>query len=160
MQQGALQRDSTMVWTFIKARWFPWVGCVVMVCMAGCHRTPDETLIRQGIDAAKAAAQQADASMLAGQLSDDFAGDGELSDRSRLLGLLRVARFRGESIHALTGPLTIEPRGNRYIARFTVTLTSGGRLLPEQMGLYQVETAWRRDGRHWHCYSAHWTQPI
>ena len=62
------------------------------------------------------------------------------------LGMLRAAAFRGETIHALTGPLTVEPRGDRYVARFTVTLTSGGKLLPAQIGIYEVETAWRKDG--------------
>ncbi|WP_430389742.1 hypothetical protein [Dyella sp. 20L07] len=135
--------------------------CVALLMgVAACHRTPDESRVRQGIDAAKQAAEHADASSLGGVLSDDFDGNGGALDRRQILALLRAAAFRGETIHALTGPVEIEPRGDRYVAHFTVTLTSGGTLLPSQMGVYKVETAWRKDGREWRCYSATWTQQM
>ena len=57
----------------------------------------------------------------------------------------------------MVGPVSVEPRGDRYVASFTVTLTSGGKLLPAQIGVYKVVTAWRKEGREWHCYSATWT---
>jgi len=138
-----------------------WTSVLLWVALAcglgGCHRTPDETLVRQGIEAAARAAEHTDASSLADVISDDFDGNAGSMERRRLLGLLRAAAFRGETIHALTGPVEVEQRGERYLARFTVTLTSGGKLFPAQIGMYQVETAWRRDGRTWHCYSATWS---
>jgi len=125
--------------------------------LAACHRTPDESRVRQGVETAERAAEQADASSLDALLSEDFSGnDGEM-ERRQIVGLLRAAKFRGETIHALTGPIEVEARGERYVARFTVTLTSGGKLLPAQIGVYQVETAWRKEGREWLCYSATWT---
>ncbi len=130
-------------------------GLVLMI-LGGCRHTPDETLIRQDIEAASAAAEHANASALGEVLSEDFDGNAGAMERHDLLQLLRVAAVRGETIHTLAGPVELEQRGERYVARFTVTLASGGRLLPAQMGVYQVETAWRRDGREWHCYSATW----
>lgn len=127
--------------------------------VSACHRTPDESRVRQGIEVAEHAAEHADASALGDVLSDDFDGNAGAMDRRQLLGLLRAAAFRGETIHALTGPITVEQRGDRYLARFTVTLTSGGKLLPAQIGTYNVETAWRKDGREWRCYSATWAAP-
>ena len=129
----------------------------VLAVLAGCRSTPDEVLIRQGIEAAANAAEHAHASALGEVLSEDFDGNAGALARSDLLQMLHAAAFRGETIHALSGPVEFEQRGERYVARFTVTLTSGGRLLPAQMGVYKVETAWRRDGREWHCYSATWT---
>ncbi|MFC4526629.1 hypothetical protein ISN76_11805 [Dyella halodurans] len=129
---------------------------VALAVLAGCRSTPDEALIRQGIDAAANAAEHAHASALAEVLSEDFDGNAGALARSDLLQLLRAAALRGETIHALSGPVELEQRGERYVARFTVTLTSGGKLLPAQMGVYQVETAWRRDGHQWLCYSATW----
>jgi hypothetical protein len=135
--------------------------CVaVLGLLVGCRHSPDEVLIRQGIEAATNAAEHAHASALADVLSEDFDGNAGALTRSDLLQLLRAASFRGETIHALTGPVTIERRGERYVARFAVTLTSGGKLLPGQMGVYQVETAWRREGHQWLCYSASWVRPM
>ena len=129
----------------------------MMTGLAGCHRTPDESRVRQGIETAQRAAEHADASSLDGVLSDDFTGNNGEMERGQIVSLLRATAFRGETIHALTGPVDVEQRGDRYMARFTVTLTSGGKLLPAQIGVYQVETAWRREGREWRCYSATWT---
>lgn len=125
--------------------------------LTACHRTPDESRVRQGIEKAEHAAEQADASALDVVLSDDFDGNHGEMERRQLLALLHVAKFRGETIHALTGPVEVEQHGDRYVARFTVTLTSGGRMLPSNIGVYKVETGWRKDGREWRCYSATWT---
>ena len=131
--------------------------CIVMaMALAACHRTPDESRVRQGIEKAEQAAEHADASALDDVLSEDFSGNEGEMERRQLVGLLRAASFRGETIHALTGPVEVEPHGDRYVARFTVTLTSGGRMLPSNIGVYRVETAWRKDGREWRCYSATW----
>ncbi len=126
----------------------------------GCHRTPDEALIRQAIDTAAQATEQLDASALTGQLSDDFDGNNGLMTRQDAGNLLRVARLRGETLHAVIGPVDVSPRGDRYVADFTVTLTSGGKLFPAQLGVYKVEMAWRREGHDWRCYEASWTQSL
>ena len=125
--------------------------------LTACHRTPDESRVRQGIEKAGHAAEQADASALDAVLSEDFDGNHGEMERRQLLALLHAAKFRGETIHALTGPVEIEQHGDRYVARFTVTKTSGGRMLPSSIGVYHVETGWRKDGREWRCYSATWT---
>jgi hypothetical protein len=128
------------------------------VTLGGCRHAPDETLVRQGIESAADAASHASASGLGDVLTEDFDGNAGATDRRQLLSLLHAAAFRGDTIHALVGPVSVEPRGDRYVASFTVTLTSGGKLLPAQIGVYKVETAWRRDGREWRCYSATWEQ--
>jgi len=135
----------------------PLFCALLAIGLAACHRTPDESRVRQSVEAAEQAAEQADASALDALLSDDFSGNNGEMERRQIVGLLRAARFRGETIHALTGPIEVEARGERYVARFTVTLTSGGKLLPAQIGVYRVETAWRKEGREWRCYSATWT---
>jgi hypothetical protein len=56
--------------------------------------------------------------------------------------------------------MPIEHRGERIVATFTVTLTSGGKWLPDQLGVYHIESAWRKDGRDWRCYTATWTHSI
>ena len=128
--------------------------------VAGCHRAPDEVLIRQAIDTAAQVTEQMDASALAGQLTDDFDGNSGSMNRQDIGNVLRVARLRGETLHAVLGPVDVQPRGDRYVADFTVTLTSGGKLFPAQLGVYKVESAWRREGHDWRCYESTWTQQL
>ena len=124
------------------------------------HRTPDEKLIRQSIDAAIQATEQADASALSALLTDDFDGNSGAMTQQDVANPLRLARLRGETLHAVLGPVDVEKRGERYVANFTVTLTSGGKVFPAQLGVYKVEAAWRKDGREWRCYEATWTQQL
>lgn len=139
-----------------------WMTVIAIVCMlaTGCHRPPDEVAVKQAVAAAERAAEQTDAGAFADHLTADFTGNAGEVDRAQLANLLRLARLRHESIHVLMGPVTVAPRGDRYVASFTVTLTSGGRLLPEDMGVYDVESAWRREGGEWVCYSATWKRPL
>lgn len=138
------------------------VTLVMALCAlaAACHRTPDEEAVRQAVVAAERAAERVDAGAFADRLSSDFTGNAGDADRAQLANLLRLARLRHESIHVLMGPVTVAPRGDRYVASFTVTLTSGGRLLSADMGVYHVESAWRREGGEWVCYSATWKRPL
>jgi hypothetical protein len=124
------------------------------------HRTPDEKLIRQSIDAAIQATEQADASALSALLTDDFDGNSGAMTQQDVANPLRLARLRGETLHAVLGPVDVEKRGERYVANFMVTLTSGGKVFPAQLGVYKVEAAWRKDGREWRCYEATWTQQL
>jgi hypothetical protein len=140
--------------------WFGYLIVALMLVLAGCHRTPDEVLIRRSIDAVVQATEQVNASALLDQLTDDFDGNSGTMRRQDIGNLLRLASFRGETLHAVLGPVDIESRGERYVADFTVTLTSGGKVFPTQLGVYKVETAWRREGRDWRCYEATWTQSL
>lgn len=139
---------------------FPTAACLIglVILLAACHRTPDETLVRQSISTATDAAQQADATAFAAQLTDDFDGNAGAMARQDLANVLRLARLRGQTVHVVVGPVDIDRRGERYVANFTVTLTSGSSVLPGQWGVYKVSAAWRKDGDAWRCYQASWTQ--
>jgi hypothetical protein len=131
-----------------------WIGLATV--LAGCHRTPAEQAVREAIVAATDAAEHVDAGAFADHLTADFTGNAGDLDRPRLEAMLRLARLRHVAVHAVVGPVAMEARGERYLARFTVTLTRGGDLLPSDIGVYVVESAWRREGRDWRCYSATW----
>lgn len=128
--------------------------------LAACQRTPDEAQVRAAVAAAAQAATAGSASDLGALLTDDFDGNaGDLSRRD-LLRMVAGLALRGEHLGVVTGPVEVKPRGDRLVARFGVTLTSGGRVLPDRLGVYRVETGWRRDGRHWRCYTASWTRTL
>ncbi len=132
----------------------------LMAGLAGCHHPPDETRVREAIARTADAAEAGRAGDVADALSDDFNGnEGELDPR-RLVGLLRMVTLRGDHVGVTLGPVDVRRQGDRMMADFTATLTSGGRLLPSQLGVYKVQTAWRREHGDWVCYWAHWTRPL
>lgn len=139
---------------------FRTAACLLMLVftsgLAACRHTPAGQQIRQAVAKAAEAARNRDAGAFANVLSLDLATPDNDLDRNRLIGLLRLARLRGERITVGMGPVDVEPRGARYVARFTVTLGGGGRLIPDHLGVYQLETAWRQEAGEWRCYSARW----
>jgi len=138
----------------------PWVMLLLALfalVLPGCRRTPDEAKVREAITAMAQAAEEGSARGVGASLSEDFDGNGGELDRQRLLGMIRLLALRGEKVGVTMGPVAIEPRGERMVASFTVTLSScSGGLLPERMGLYRVESAWRVEDGSWRCYTASW----
>lgn len=144
----------------VKSSIFLAFAALVALTLAGCQRTPDEARVRMAIAQAADAAMAGDASGLASVFTDDFDGNhGEL-DRRAVKRMVAALALRGEHLGVTTGPVSVERRGQRLVATFTVTLTSGGRWLPDHLGVYRVESGWRRDGSHWRCYTATWTHAL
>lgn len=136
---------------------------VLMLCVAvlsGCRRTPDEAQVHEAITAIAHAAETNAASDVTAPLSDDFDGNGGELDRHTLANMVRLIALRGEHIGVTMGPIAIEHRGERMVATFTVTLTSSSHLFPDQLGVYEIESAWRKDGSEWRCYTASWKHSI
>lgn len=132
---------------------------VLLATVSACRHTPDDEQVRQAIASVAKAAEAGSASGVIGPLGDDFDGNNGEMDRRSLGNMVRLIALRGEHVGVTTGPVTLEHRGTRIVATLTVALTSGsGGLLPAQLGIYQVESAWRQEGDHWHCYSATWKQ--
>ena len=140
--------------------WWLLLAVALASTMAGCSRTPDEVQIRHAVLDAAAAAREADAGALGRVVSPDFDGNNGMLDRRDLLSMLRVARLRGERVSVVLGPLSVESRSDRFVAKFTVTLGGGGRWLPDRLGVYQVETAWKNEGGDWRCYQARWQRRL
>jgi ketosteroid isomerase-like protein len=132
---------------------------VTIVALTGCRHAPDEDQVRQAIAAVAHAAQTGDAGGVVKPLTDDFDGNAGDLDKRALANMMRLVGLRGDHIGVITGPVGIEHRGDRMIATLTVTLTSGGHVLPDQLGVYQVQSAWRKDDGQWRCYSATWKSP-
>lgn len=133
---------------------------LLTLTLPGCRRTPDETQVREAISAMVEAAEAGSARNVGKPLSEDFDGNAGSLDRRGLTGLVRLLALRGDHVGVTMGPVSIERRGERVVATFTVTLSSGGKLLPDQMGIYRVESAWRNEDGHWRCYSATWKRVV
>jgi len=137
-----------------------WMLAGLLAVLAACHRAPDEARVRDAIASARQAAEQADAGGVVEPLSEDFDGNAGSLGRKDIANLVRLAHLRGERIGVTLGPISVERRGERLLADFTVTLTQGSRLWPDAAGVYQVESAWRREGSEWRCYSATWKRQL
>lgn len=133
---------------------------VLAATLAGCRHTPDEEQVRQAISATAAAAEAGKPGGTVESLAEDFDGNAGQLDKRGLTNLLRVFALRGQKITVLMGPVTVEPRGQRMVARFTVTLTAGAGILPDNAGAYDVETGWRKDDGTWRCFTAAWTKAL
>jgi hypothetical protein len=134
----------------------PMILALCAMALPGCRHTPDEVQVREAIAASAHAAENGSAGDVVESLSDDFDGNAGELDRRELANMVRLIHLRGERIGVTMGPITIEHRGDRMVASFVVTLIRGSKLLPAQLGVYDVESAWRREGRQWRCYSASW----
>ncbi|EIL96697.1 hypothetical protein RHOFW104T7_05020 [Rhodanobacter thiooxydans] len=143
-----------------KTVFLPIVLLLLALALPACGRTPDEAQVRAAIASIAQAAEAGSASDVGALLSDDFDGNGGQLDRRGLTSMIRLPALRGEHIGVTMGPVSVEPRGERMVASFTVTLTSGGKLLPDQLGVYQVESAWRKEGGSWRCYTASWEHSL
>lgn len=132
----------------------------VLVMLAGCSHGPAQTRIRHAIRHAAAAARQLDVAAIRGVLSPSFDGNGGELDRRRLLGLMRLEQVRGEHVSVIVGPIDVEPRGDRYVANFDITLGGGSGLIPRHLGVYRVHSAWRLEHGRWRCYAATWQRPV
>jgi hypothetical protein len=130
------------------------------VALSGCRHTPDEVQVREAIASIVHAAETNAASDVTAPLSDDFDGNAGELDRRALANMVRFFALRGEHIGVTMGPIAIDHRGERMVATFTVTLTSGSHLFPDQLGVYEVESAWRKDDGKWRCYTASWKHSI
>lgn len=134
---------------------------LLSTCLSACRRTPDEARVREAIAAVAKAAEAGSASAVGAPLSEEFDGNAGSLDRRGLTSMVRLLSLRGEHIGVTMGPVSIEHRGERMLATFTVTLTrGGGRLLPDQLGLYRVESAWRKEDGKWRCYTASWSRSM
>lgn len=136
------------------------VFALVALLLPACRRTPDEEQVRVAVAAMVQAVEAGSASGVGAPLSDDFDGNSGQLDRPGLVGMIRLLSLRGDHVGVVMGPLSIEPRGDRLVVSFTVTLTSGGRLLPDQLGVYQVESGWRQEDGEWRCYTASWKRSL
>jgi hypothetical protein len=156
--QAAPQRDFQMM----RKRKTPSIlacGTLLLVALAGCHHTPDETQVREAITSMTHGAESGSTSDVIKPLAEDFDGNAGDLDRKTLANMMRLIALRGDHIGVTSGPITIEHHGDRMVAKLTVTLTSGGRVIPDNLGVYQIESGWRKEDGQWRCYTAHWTQP-
>jgi hypothetical protein len=154
---GKTQRNANREWSMM---WKMMALLALALFLGGCRHTPDETRVREAIAAMASAAEAGKAGEATESLSDDFDGNGGALDKKSLANMIRLVHLRGAHIGVTMGSIDVERRGERFVASFTVTLTSASNLLPDQLGVFKVESGWRKEGGEWHCYAATWEKSL
>lgn len=127
-----------------------------LLLAGGCARPDPEQALRDRIAAMQEAARERSASGVLAGIDDDFSGPHGL-DREGLGRLVRLQFMQHGSVGVRLGPLDVEMFEERARVRFTAVLTGGsGRFVPDTGRIYNVETAWRRDGNDWRLIIAQW----
>lgn len=131
----------------------------LLFLVAGCSRTPDETLIREAITAMENAVEQRQPREFMTFVAEDFTGGEGGLDRNGLHNLLRAQILGNQAISVLLGPIDITLTGERATAKVSATLTGGsGGWIPERGAVYDFDTGWKKVGGEWRCISANWTR--
>lgn len=125
--------------------------------LSACSRSSPEQALRDTIAAMSAAVEARDAKALFAHVADDFVRDSGGFDRRQLRALLLGLFLRNQRIHVVTNVREVQVDGDRGRVRLGLLATGGAGLLPERGRLWDVSSAWRRDGGDWKLYNAEWS---
>jgi len=135
------------------------LALAMVVVAAGCARPPDETQIRSSIETMRGAAEARQPAGVIGEIAEDFTGNNGEIDREGLSRLLKFQLLRNASIGVAVGAIEVAVDGDRATAKFDVTFSDASRRwFPGGSETYAIVSGWRRQGSHWICYNASWTQ--
>lgn len=133
---------------------------VVVVCMVVivCYCILDEDVVRQVVQVVEQVVEQIDVGVFVDCFVDDFIGNVGEVDWVQLVNLLWLVYLCYEFIYVLMGLVMVELCGDCFVVSFIVIFISGGCLLFEDMGVYDVESVWCCEGDEWVCYLVMWKQ--
>jgi len=123
--------------------------------LPACKHAPPEQALRETIAKMQEAGEKGDVKALFEPIAEDFSGS-EGMDRTTFKRYVTLMRMRQKDVGATIGPMDIKLFGDRATANFTLGITGGNGLLPDQAQAYEVETGWRLEGDDWKLISAKW----
>jgi hypothetical protein len=134
---------------------FRFAMIMLLLVLNACTNTPPEQALRKTIDEMQQAGAQKDIQGLMNSFADDFAGSEGMS-RDEFRRYVSLIWLRHNDIGIQMGPMQVELLDDRATVNFTVALSGGQGLMPDQGQIYQVQTGWRLDGDKWKLISATW----
>ena len=111
--------------------------------------------MRDTIGQMQQAAIDKDAGALFQHFADDFSGSDAL-DRENFRRYVQLVWLQHKDIGVNMGPLDVKMMEDRATVNFTVALSGGQGLIPDEGQIYQVQTGWRLEGNDWKLISATW----
>lgn len=93
-------------------------------------------------------------------VADDFSGQYGGMDRREFHRFMIFQMSENRRLYAQLFPIHVKETGEgQASAQFNILVTGGGGLLPDRGQLFEVETAWVRDGGDWLLNKADW-EPV
>ena len=114
--------------------------------------------MRDSIGQLEQAAIAKDGGVFFEHFAEDFSGSDGL-DRDNFRRYVQLIWLQHKDIGVKMGPLDVKLTEDRATVNFTVALSGGQGLIPDQGQIYQVQTGWRLEGDEWQLISATW-KPI
>ena len=128
---------------------------LLVLCAAGCARTPPEQALRDTMAELQAAIERRDAAAVESLLADDFIGPEGL-DRHGTRRLAQATFLRFRDVGSTFGPLDVTLQDDHARVRGTAVVTGGAGSLPSEGQVYEFETGWRLVDSEWRMVSAQW----
>ena len=119
-----------------------------------------EDLVKARIAAMETAGESGERGAFMGFVADGFEAQDGAMDRDDFRRFMFVQFSQQRRIQAQLFPITVEVEGpNLARARFNALVTGGGRFIPDDGQLFDIETTWVLDGGDWMLWRADW-RPI
>jgi hypothetical protein len=134
---------------------FRFAMIMMLLVLNACTKTPPEQALRKTIDEMQQAGAQKDIQGLMNSFADDFAGSEGMS-RDEFRRNVSLIWLRHKDIGIQTGLMEVALLDDRATVNFTVALSGGQGLIPDQGQIYQVQTGWRLENDEWKLISATW----
>jgi hypothetical protein len=123
--------------------------------LSACAKPAPEQALRDTLAKLESAATAKDSAAFFTHFAEDFAGS-EGMDRDNFRRYVQIIWLRHKDIGVQMGPLDVKIMEERATVNFSVALSGGQGLIPDQGQIYQVQTGWRLDGDDWKLISATW----
>ena len=133
---------------------------LLMLCLGlmACSKPAPEQALRDSIQQLEQSAIAKDGGVFFKYFAEDFSGSDGL-DRDSFRRYVQLIWLQHKDIGVQMGPLDVKLIEDRATVNFTVALSGGQGLIPDQGQIYQVQTGWRLEGDEWQLISATW-KPI
>jgi len=133
---------------------------VLALFCSGCSEPiPDETRIRQRIDAMSTATGDKTLATVMEPIHEDFLGNQRIR-KVNLKGLATMYFQRHKNVHVFVNDVEVVVQGEFAEVACNVILAGRNEMLPEQGRVLRVTSQWKKSDDDWFVVSASWHDPL
>lgn len=134
------------------------ITLITLLMLLGCEDpSQPEHMITDNITRLEEGIENKDADQVLDLLHDNF-GTQSGDDKLWVKRVLALYMLKYNNIEIVTSNMTVEINSDNATANFSVLVTGGEGLLPEQGALYKVEMDWRIQDKKWLLIYTNWSQ--
>lgn len=131
---------------------------VSVALLVACARSDPERELRETIAAMAAAIERRDPGAFVEAFADDFTRESSAFGKHDAGRVLAGVLLRHDRIAVTAVVTAVRIDGERARAGVRVVAAGGTGLLPEHGRVWQVDSAWRREGGRWRVFNAEWRE--